>query len=312
MNIKKFIATVAAGAMLFGFAGSSMAENNPPAFTNEAYIYGASAQFAYWKAQAGPFLLTQDGGASNWEIGCDSSGKYCIVTDDNQTNALTVGVANKASFDGICALQGEFETTPGSIATANPNCIWPNGNGGVTDSYNTTCPAGERPMVDATSCAWDFNSTQAAMNNATKNVACTATICTPVTAGASDVLAKSLTQQSAGMDLGPLGCGSTKAPAWSPYSGQYACEINRDFINYPINSTGLTDSNPVVVPFAFYVNNSVTSGGSPITNLTSVQISALFSGKVPDWSDLGFDAKPVSLCLRHAGSGTTRRLRLLR
>jgi ABC-type phosphate transport system substrate-binding protein len=59
---------------------------------------------------------------------------------------------------------------------------------------------------------------------------------------------------------------------------------------------------PVVVPFGFFINNTV-----PLDNLTRLQAVMLFSGKVKYWNQfdatLPGTAKAV-ICLRHAGSGT--------
>ena len=99
---------------------------------------------------------------------------------------------------------------------------------------------------------------------------------------------------------------------------------------------------PIAYPFGFYVNPGVKSfrctyasgaanvnnfcvddsgcGGTAgnhtlctaqtINNLTRLQVVALFSGVVSDWSDFGvyYPAIPVTLCMRHAGSGTSATL----
>ncbi len=56
------------------------------------------------------------------------------------------------------------------------------------------------------------------------------------------------------------------------------------------------------------MNNGVTNGGAQITNLTTAQARLIFSGQVADWSDLGYDARPMYACWRHAGSGTAAAL----
>jgi ABC-type phosphate transport system substrate-binding protein len=279
MNIKKLIATVVSGVLMFGFAASASADNQ--------FLYGASAQFAYWKAEAGPFLQSVYGG--NFWLGCDSSGKYCVAQSDTAGNPQ-IAIANKASFDGICAIQGEFIS---QLGHPHPLCVPPSGGAGVTDGYGTTCAPGQRPSVDPTTCGFG------ALKGNSNPYSCTKTICTAVTAGLSDVQAQSFVQYSQGMDIGPLGCATQ--------NGVQACKITRDFKSNPMNATGLVDNTPIVVPFAFYVNNSVTdNSGNPIETLTPTQVKLIFSGAVEDWADLGtgFKDQPITVCLRHAGSGT--------
>jgi ABC-type phosphate transport system substrate-binding protein len=68
-----------------------------------------------------------------------------------------------------------------------------------------------------------------------------------------------------------------------------------------IYDTGLSSYRPIVVPFAFFKNNSV-----PYTNVSKMMAAHLFSAQIWDWSD--FDdtvaSQAVTVCLRHAGSGT--------
>jgi ABC-type phosphate transport system substrate-binding protein len=124
----------------------------------------------------------------------------------------------------------------------------------------------------------------------------TAVKCTTVTGGASDVMVPSFQQESHGMLLGPS---SSTANVYT----------NRNFKGTgAITAAGLTDCRTLVVPFGFFINNGVTKGGSQVTNLTTAQARLIFSGQIADWSDLGFDAKPMYACWRHAGSGTAAAL----
>ncbi len=109
------------------------------------------------------------------------------------------------------------------------------------------------------------------------------------------------------------------------------------FTNYAIDNP----ARPLAYPFGFYVNPGVqatmcnTGATNPaligsycttatvttdcgagsaasactqqtITNLSRLQVVALFSGKIANWSDFGgyYVNKPVTLCLRHSGAGT--------
>jgi ABC-type phosphate transport system substrate-binding protein len=61
---------------------------------------------------------------------------------------------------------------------------------------------------------------------------------------------------------------------------------------------------PTVVPFAFFVNPSVTG----VTNLTRTQALNIYSGSITTWDQVagytGTPGKKIVKCLRHAGSGT--------
>ncbi len=118
--------------------------------------------------------------------------------------------------------------------------------------------------------------------------ACSGTKCMSVLIGASDVAGESFMQRSKGALSGPLG-GTLQ---------------NRIFVG--IDTSTLSNFRPVVVPFAFFANDTVTRNGAPITNIPRVQAVMIFSGQVDNWRDFGteFVDLPIVQCLRHAGSGT--------
>lgn len=87
-----------------------------------------------------------------------------------------------------------------------------------------------RKMVDETTCPWD----------GVGGTNCLALKCVDVTLGASDVAGESFTQESHGQLKGHLGGG------W----------IDRVFTG--VDASGLTPYQPLVVPFGFFANNSVT------------------------------------------------------
>jgi hypothetical protein len=104
----------------------------------------------------------------------------------------------------------------------------------VKGAVNTDgCPtAFERKMVDEASCSdWVLGGT-----------ACTALKCQEVTIGASDVAGSSFVQESHGQLKGPNGGG------W----------VDRTFPATGVDDSGLTPKQPVVVPFGFFANNTVT------------------------------------------------------
>ena len=110
--------------------------------------------------------------------------------------------------------------------------------------------------------------------------------CKDVNVGASDVEAGALAgMQSHGQLRGHLGGG------W----------VDREMDASTIYDTGLSNYRPIVVPFAFFKENNV-----PYTNLSRMQAAHIFSGQIWDWND--FDptvaSQAVTICLRHAGSGT--------
>jgi len=269
MNFKKMFLAIMAVAMMIGFAGSAFA-----ACQSGTFIYGASAQYNFWKAQAPTFLTTNCGTAVAFSGSPAADTNSWIVVD---TAGNWFAVANKASYDGICSIAGD----PASVAACALYAP-------------TTCPPGQRnrPVFNGGGLTG-------------------ALVCAPVTGGAADVQAATFSQITAGELNGPLGGGV----------------ISRDFTTNPlagIDAGVLDDYNPVVVPFAFYVNTSVKVTGiagpgngitETVPNLSTSQIKLLFSGQIKDWSDLGsytdmdgttwsFNAKQTVVCMRHAGSGT--------
>jgi hypothetical protein len=121
--------------------------------------------------------------------------------------------------------------------------------------------------------------------------------CEDVTIGAADVEYTSLTQHTYGAKYGPK-------------TGQTATERNYQFDAPDVLSVATEISSfdhvqPFIVPFAFFVNKTVTdTNGNTIDNLSRLQVNALFSGKIKNWAALGLQNRDVRLCLRHAGSGT--------
>lgn len=155
--------------------------------------------------------------------------------------------------------------------------------GNTTNPYRVQecSSAYERRMIDEATCTWTTGQ-------------CTGVKCVPVTVGASDVPVECFTQQSTGNLRGPLG----------------GTQTVRDFKANPITWDGAEPCKPMVVPFAFFANTSVTKNNVPINNITSDMAELIFSGQIEYWSDLAdvdgvpFDEIPIQVCHRHAGSGT--------
>jgi hypothetical protein len=266
--LKKIVATSAAVLMVAGAAGAASAA------TRNINLYGASAQYLFWNDAADDFLGTK--GCSNiQQAEYDSKngitkGEACSSYGGDD---VIIRYSAKASFDGIMATKG----------LEHPDA-------------STTCTnKAQRPMVTDISAA--------------------ALSCQDVVLGASDVAAQAFTQISSGQKLGPLGGGS----------------ISRDFVSNPVDGSGLTTFNPLVVPFAPFVSNNVTmmtcDGGDldgemcasvsdcpgatsctakSLDNISREMMVEIFSGQAFYWNDFGagFPAEPITVCLRHAGSGT--------
>jgi hypothetical protein len=266
-------------------------------------LYGASAQYNFFGNAAAAFLTTS--------LGCDANPVTYVTpsSDDGGNSKLTVGTnctvngvsgrtvnfrySSKASFDGIDAIKG------------------------MTDpSAPTICPdLHQRPM--------------ATLSGSTLLLTSNPASCQTITIGASDVQGASFLQASNGNLHGPCDpADPTQTSAnWTA----------RSFTG--IDTTGIQSDDALAYPFAFYVNPGVTStrctdsahfdnmclsdadcGGavgscqsSTINNISRMQAIMLFSGSIKYWSDFGtsngaaggyFTTKPVTICYRHAGSGT--------
>jgi hypothetical protein len=282
------------GASIFALAGVANAVT-PVDFN----LYGASAQFNFFTNAAPAFLTGQ--------LGCASANATPLLAAGDANSALTIGTncssvgganinfrySSKASFDGIEAVQG----------IQDPNAV-------------TICSdKSQRPMATLSS------------DGVTMLPTTSTASCQTVTVGTSDVQASSFLQQSQGALLGPLGGAATTLS----FNG--------------VPATGLSVDAPLAYPFAFYVNPGVTSTrcsdtahfdnlcltdadcgavsgsckSSTIDNISRLQAVLLFSGQILYWSDFGtangatggyYTTKPVTLCMRHAGSGTLATLDL--
>jgi ABC-type phosphate transport system substrate-binding protein len=297
-KIAKKAMMVAASAALFAAVGMT---GTVDAATREMNIYGASAQYLFWNDLADDFLTSK--GCSNIRQATDSSGKHGITMGDSCSSYngdnVWIRYSSKASYDGIFAVQGNVYDTAGDLiswADADPD--------GCGNNHM-------RLMADETSIS---------------GTTVGSTKCVRVVIGASDVAGESLTQQSHGALKGPNGgtwtdrtfTGVWTKGEWPPDESTHALEYKR----------------PVVVPFGFFANNSVTvsrcaSGdyagemcttatattdcGSGVSctaatldNVTREMVVNIFSGQSWYWTDFGaaFPSTDIIACMRHAGSGT--------
>jgi hypothetical protein len=112
--------------------------------------------------------------------------------------------------------------------------------------------------------------------------------CVRTIIGASDVAGSSFQQSSIGDQNYPAGS-----------------IINRNFTG--IDTSNLTAApNLLVVPYAFFVNTSSSLNTAMSNNITRMMAVVLFSGQIANWNQLGvnYPTLPVTLCMRHAGSGS--------
>lgn len=314
--MKRSIKTLLAGGALLAVAGTANAANL------DINIYGASAQFNFWKTAAGTFITSASGfNCTGGTVPANGSPAFSgsthgIIQGLNCQNlvatpgdSVTIRFSNKASYDGVYAVLGSVN------ANADNGC-------GTTAGAWPTAPVFQRAMADLP---------------ATGNTVLT-TSCQPVTLGASDVPAYGFIQTSQGKTKGP----NTSSTA----------TVSRSFGGTGIDTTSLTHymaspgdpyAQPVKVPFSFWVNNNVTAktcdtgprtgdycntaldcstttsptngtcnGSGIINNMSREMANTLFSGQIKNWQDFGagFANLPVVLCYRHAGSGTMATLDL--
>jgi hypothetical protein len=298
---KTMFKTILAAASLAAVAGTAGAQ--------DINIYGASAEFNFWKGAGIAFLQA----AAPAGLGCgtvsgaikDPSGKSFIIVGSGCSNSTVLGadtnvnfrVANKASYDGIFAVTNS------------------------SDSQGTPCGGANNARSMANAAASD---TQAVDG------------CNVVTLGASDVPANAFVQKSSGPLQGPLPSG-TQASITRVFN-------NGAGVDTAALGTLALNTNyyqPVKVPFGFFLTSNVkaktcntlspTPGdfcnadidcgstgtpavpiagscnttSAPVSNITREMVTELFHGTLANWSSFaGFDSLPVTVCVRHAGSGS--------
>lgn len=276
-QIKVSLTISAAILAMAGIAQAAPAELN---------IYGASAQYTYWNAQAQNYAQTVLGCTATAPV--NNGGKHGFVAATNCTSTLVPvnAATGKRDLDlrysGIASAEG-----PLSVLKQAP----------LDSTLATGCNVanGERLMYASSSTL----------------------VCKQVHVGTSDVAGESLTQSSSGNKLGPLG-GGAFAPTMSAIDTSSLTPANTVivpfgfFVNKGVTAstctTGLVGN--YCTTAAHCKHNDGTAGvcGTPatISNISREEANLIFSGYVGDWSDLGayFTAQPVTACLRHAGSGT--------
>ncbi len=258
----------------------------------ELNVYGASAQYTYWNAQAAHFASTQLGCTAGSAV--NNSGKHGFVSATACTSTL-VPVNSVTGTRDLDIRYSGIASAEGPLAASKQAPL-------------------DVSLITSTAGACNVANGERAMY-----ASATTTVCKQVHVGTSDVAGESLTQSSSGQKLGAITTG-----------GQFAVTMTG------VDTSALNPNNTVIVPFGFFVNASVkatscTAGlignyattaaqcdtapgkgdgvlgaAATITNISREEANLLFSGYVKNWTDLGgyFTSNPVTVCLRHAGSGT--------
>jgi ABC-type phosphate transport system substrate-binding protein len=264
--MKKVIKASILGLSVLAMASAAQAADY------EINIMGASAQSGFWNTNARIFLADATG------LGCTSTTVY-----GNKDNGATVGTnCTPAAGLGISIATSD-RVIMRYIAKAS---IWGPMAANGDDIVDDPCGAGEFTMLDVDNCPGGVCASK----------------CVNVTYGASDVSGEAFTQSSVGYILGPMTDGDYDSE--NPTStDDYYSEGENSYSGY--DASNLNYVRPVVVPFSFFVTEDV-----PVDNLSRLQAVLAFSGQATNWEDIGVDADGTSadtkmtICLRHAGSGT--------
>lgn len=317
MKSRSFKTALILGTFVFTFAGATQA-------ATYVYMYGSSAQYNFWTNYF-PTLLQSLGCATGTQKYTNTDGKSqvtvgtncpALLSSDDGTSdgCIYLSYSSKASWDAIDAILGVYD--PNNSGSA-PN----------QDSTGKTCAGNQRPVATLVPDEYGY-----------KHISY---ICQSITIGTSDVEGPAFTQMSNGTQFGPLDPNDYAiSRVFNNGTGINDSTLQR--IEYKVGTTVIRNPQiPLAYPFAFYVNPGVKTyrcspsastnpnefcvddancGGTAgshtlcsaqtIDNLTRLQIVALLSGGIGDWSDFGvyYPAKPVTLCMLHAGSGASATL----
>jgi hypothetical protein len=272
---KKVLKGVVIGGAVLAMAGAANADKL------QINLYGASAQYKYWTSQADEFLLAQ---------GCNAADIFS-ATNADQADA-DPAVHDRDAGLSVClgdvAVQGQ---TGGGIngdtviVTYTTNASYDGVRAVTADpAYDEDgCGPANRLLPDvetATLVAYPGNGTSI-----------TDLTCQDVHIGASDVSARTFQQTSTGELTGPRGGGVVTRSVVFPHD-----LMDPEALGYQVDR-------PIIVPFGFFANEGV-----PFDNLTRLMAVSIFNGQVANWSDFGGATVPMTVCLRHAGSGTAATL----
>lgn len=306
-----------------GGAAVAMLVSSASADALQINLYGASAQFTFWTSAAPKYLAdgvngygctggvyhavnyleadgcdrTDDDTADDWL--CDLTNQDVIAPNQNRDTGIAVCNGDTA-ITGVSEIDG-LGTKDTLVITYTTNASY-DGLFAVQDiatEYNpdsTACTTlGQRllPVLDSNTILYDY-SVHTSAKTSIPTLACQ-----DVNIGASDVAATTFGQKSTGYAKGPNG----------------GDEVIRDIKDVPTPFSGtFTEARPIVVPFAFFANDDASTP-VPFDNMTRPMAVNLFSGKIANWGqfwgpadettgDYSQNDMQVTICLRHAGSGT--------
>lgn len=232
-------------------------------------IYGASAQYEFWKDAAPQFLKAT---VAQGGMGCDVlTVKYGTLKYTNPVNNVTTD--NGAAVGFNCA--GAGGQTVNIRYSSNKSVEGPRAVMGLDPQENDTCIMGN-PTND------NLRQMLTIDGAGVKTMACQ-----DVNLGASDVASEAFTQESHGFENGV-------------FNMTWFDEV-LDPSTIPGETTpGMKVYRPIVVPFSFFANKALTA----TDNLTRLQAVNLMSGNVANFDQFGYPSAWVVSCMRHAGSGT--------
>lgn len=269
--MNKILKVAALGTTIAALSTSAFAA--PQAGDLQLNIYGASAQGTFWNTYAKTFLTSTEAAGG---MGCARYVEGKATTIANPAIPATLDLTKLGITVGInCSAAGGKNVY--IRYTSNKSVEGPRAVMNEDPQNNDSCP-----LVGGV----DKNRAQADWNNSESSPAFAAT-CLDVNVGASDVASEAFTQSSSGNKNGTY--------TTTPYSESLD----------PSTIPGLdqigTAANPIIVPFAFFANNALSSN-----DFTRQQMVLIMSGNVYNYSQFGpgYDNKKVVLCMRHAGSGT--------
>lgn len=269
--IKKLLKGIAVGSALMFLAGPAAAD------TVEVHLFGASAQYKFWTAAAPQFLADPTGANCVDAGGVDyyASKGYSDADFSNRDTGVAIGQNCQGTGDDIILSYTTYASYQGIRAVQgdvdDPDNCGNNAQRGVPDwsdkDSDGNSVSGGSPYI------WGGSTGIAGSVDDL--------VCDDIDLGASDVAGETFGQTSTGQLLGPNG------------GGDYSSTVNAE------DTTGLSYCRPIIVPFAFFGDENL-----PTDNMTRLMATAIFSGTVTNWNDFGYANQAMTVCLRHAGSGT--------